>query len=98
LQALAKARALIAETGERQVGAEIRRLVGDLLAASAGGDAEPHLSRSLEVARAQNARLFELRAAGSRARLWLDRGQLNEARGMLAPVYGWSLKALAHQI
>jgi class 3 adenylate cyclase/tetratricopeptide (TPR) repeat protein len=89
LQALSKAHALMEETGERQVEAEIHRLVGDLLAASAGGDAEPHLLRSLEVARAQNARLFELRAARSLARLWLDRGRLNEARAMLAPVYGW---------
>jgi len=42
----------------------------------------------LEVARAQNARLFELRAACSLAREWRDRGRLNEARAMLAPVYG----------
>jgi tetratricopeptide (TPR) repeat protein len=89
LQALSDARALMAQTGERQVEAESHRLVGDLLAASAGGDAEPHLLRALEVARAQNARLFELRAACSLARLWLDQGRLSEARAMLAPVYGW---------
>jgi class 3 adenylate cyclase len=89
LQALSDARALMAQTGERQVEAESHRLVGDLLAASAGGDAEPHLLRSLEVARAQNARLFELRAACSLARLWLDQGRSNEARAILGPVYGW---------
>src|SRR6516162_2439329 len=88
LEALSKARALMAQTGERQVEAESHRLFGDLLAASAGGDAEPHLLRALEVARAQNARLFELRAACSLAREWRDRGRLNEARAMLAPVYG----------
>ena len=41
------------------------------------------------VARKQQARPFELRAAMSMARLWRDQGKRNEARELLAPVYGW---------
>jgi predicted ATPase len=37
----------------------------------------------------QQARLFELRAATSLARIWCDQGKRNEARELLAPVYGW---------
>jgi predicted ATPase len=43
----------------------------------------------MNVARRQNARLWELRAAISLARLWRDHGKRNEARDILAPVYGW---------
>ena len=45
--------------------------------------------RALAVARAQQAKSFELRAAMSMARLWRDRRKRNEARELLAPVYGW---------
>jgi predicted ATPase len=41
------------------------------------------------VARAQQARSLELRAAGDLARLWAEQGQRNEARDLLAQVYGW---------
>jgi hypothetical protein len=44
---------------------------------------------AMNVARRQNARLWELRAAISLARLWRDHGKRNEARDILAPVYGW---------
>ena len=44
---------------------------------------------ALAVARDQGARTWELRAAMSMARLWRDQGKRNEARDLLAPVYGW---------
>jgi predicted ATPase len=44
---------------------------------------------ALDVARAQEARSFELRAATSLARLWRDQGKRAEARDLLASVYGW---------
>ena len=49
------------------------------------GDGPP----SLEVARQQQAKSWELRAAMSLARLWRDQGKVPEARELLAPVYGW---------
>jgi predicted ATPase len=51
--------------------------------------AEKYLDRALAVARAQQAKSWELRAAMSMARLWRDQGKRNEARELLAPVYGW---------
>jgi predicted ATPase len=42
-----------------------------------------------QVARAQQAKSWELRAAMSMARLWRDQGKRDEARDLLAPVYGW---------
>ena len=51
--------------------------------------AERCLKDALESARMQKARLLELRAAMSLARLWRDQGKPNQARELLAPVYGW---------
>ena len=51
--------------------------------------AEAHFERALAVARAQQAKSWELRAATSLARLWRDQGKRQEARDLLAPVYGW---------
>jgi predicted ATPase len=45
--------------------------------------------RALAVARAQQAKSFELRAATSMARLWCEQGKRDQARDLLAPVYGW---------
>ena len=56
--------------------------------------AEAHFERALAVARAQQAKSWELRAAMSMARLWRDRGKLQQAHGLLAPVYVGSPKAL----
>ena len=50
--------------------------------------AEAYLERALAVARKQHAKSWELRAAMSMARLWRDQGKRNEARDLLAPVYG----------
>jgi predicted ATPase len=51
--------------------------------------AEAYFERALAVARARQAKSWELRAATSMARLWRDQGQQDEARDLLAPVYGW---------
>ena len=51
--------------------------------------AEAHFERALAVARAQQAKSFELRAAMSMAQLWRDQAKRDEARELLAPVYGW---------
>ena len=70
---------------------EVNRLAGEIALLSAErdiGDAEAHFARSLAIAREQGARSWELRATTSLARLWKDRGQCSEARGLLAPIYG----------
>ena len=51
--------------------------------------AEAYFERALAVARQQQAKSWELRAAMSMARLWRDQGKRDEARDLLAPVYGW---------
>ena len=51
--------------------------------------AEAYFERALAIARSQQAKSWELRAALSMARLWRDQGKLTEARKLLAPVYGW---------
>jgi len=48
-----------------------------------------YFESALTIARAQQAKSWELRGATSKARLWRDRGKRNEARDLLAPVYGW---------
>jgi predicted ATPase len=85
-----EALARLERTDERLFEAEVHRLKGELLLASSGADrAEACLRRAIEVARAQDARLWELRAATSLARLWAEQGKRAEARDLLAPVYGW---------
>jgi predicted ATPase len=52
-------------------------------------EAETWLRRALDVARRQEAKALELRAAMSLSRLWQQQGKQAEARALLAPVYGW---------
>ena len=85
-----EAAALVEETGERFVEAEIHRVEGNLLLAENGSaEAEACYARALEVARAQQARSLELRAACDLARLWAKRGDRARAAELLAPVHGW---------
>jgi predicted ATPase len=51
--------------------------------------AEAYFERALDVARAQQAKAWELRASMSLARLWRDHGKVQQARELLAPVYEW---------
>ncbi len=72
--------------------AEIHRLKGDILLErhpAVQEEAEACFRRALEVAREQQARSFELRAATSLARLWQRQGKCTEARELLQPVYDW---------
>jgi predicted ATPase len=92
LAVMREAAALSDETGERYFAAEIRRLKGNLLLACGanGSDAAEICYReALEVARAQQARSLELRAARDLAWLWCNRGKRAEAQDLLTPVYGW---------
>jgi tetratricopeptide (TPR) repeat protein len=87
---LAEARCLAEETEARWCQAETLRLTGDvLLAEGDAGAAEAGYREALTLAHRQSAKLWELRTATSRARLWRDHGKCAEARDLLAPVYGW---------
>ncbi len=79
-------------TGQRWFDAEVYRTAGEIVLLSPErklGKAQAHFERALEIARAQQAHLWELRAAMSLARLWRDQGRRTEAHDLLAPVYGW---------
>ena len=52
-------------------------------------EAEAYFQQALEIARQQEAKSWELRAATSLARLWQSQGKKSEARDLLAPVYDW---------
>jgi predicted ATPase len=70
--------------------AELLRLKGALLARlSARAEVEASYQQALALAQHQQARSLELRAAISLARLWRDQGKREEARELLAPIYGW---------
>ena len=60
-----------------------------LLSGNGDTKVQTYFERALAIARAQQAKSWELRAAMSMARLWRDQGKQNEARELLAPVYGW---------
>ena len=90
LNCLAEAARIIETTEERNSEAELYRLRGDLL--NATGDqsaAERSYHQALAVAKLQSAKLLELRASISLARLWCKQGRRGEARDLLAPIYGW---------
>ena len=83
---------LIETTKERWCEAEVYRIAGEIALKSPEHDAakaEMYFERALAVARRQQAKSWELRAAISLARLWRDQGKLQQARELLAPVYGW---------
>jgi predicted ATPase len=80
-------------TGERWLVAEMNRHKGQLLLRQGHSTAAEELYRkALSIAVEQEAKLWELRAAMSLARLRRDQGRLAEARDLLAPVYGWFTK------
>ena len=71
---------------------EIHRIKGKLLLAGSASDrdaVEAAFAQALSIARAQEAKLLELRASMSLARLWRSQGKVQQARELLAPVYGW---------
>jgi predicted ATPase len=84
--------AMLQTTGERWCEAEISRIAGEIALQSPERDtakAEGHFQRALAVARQQQAKSWELRAAMSLARLWRSQGKVKQARDLLAPVYAW---------
>ena len=77
-------------TGLTWLAAELNRRKGQLLLRQGNNDAAEELyGKALCIAREQEAKLWELRAAVSLARLRRDQGRRVEARDLLAPVYGW---------
>jgi class 3 adenylate cyclase/predicted ATPase len=79
-------------TKETWFEADVHRVAGEVALMSPPPDAakaEEYFERALAVARQQHAKSFELRAAMSLARLWRDQGKVQQARELLAPVYGW---------
>jgi predicted ATPase len=88
-----EAKNTVETTGERWWEAEVNRVTGEIVLRSPKGDvsqqAEDYFERALAVARPQQAKSWELRAAMSVARLWRDQGKVQEARELLGLVYGW---------
>jgi predicted ATPase len=92
---LAEARHLAEETEARWFQAETLRLTGDVLLATGDATAaEASYRQAIAMAQQQSAKLWELRAAMSLARLWRDQGRRSEACALLAPVYGWFTEGL----
>jgi class 3 adenylate cyclase/predicted ATPase len=92
LHTIADALTAVETTKESWCEAEILRVAGEIALGLPKPDlvqAEATFERALAVARKQQAKSFELRAAMSLARLWCDRGERDQARHLLAPVYGW---------
>jgi len=89
---IGEAMTAVETTKERWCEAEVHRMAGEITLLAPGPDAakaETYFGRALAVARQQQAKSWELRAAMSMARLWRDQGKVQEARELLAPVYGW---------
>jgi class 3 adenylate cyclase/predicted ATPase len=89
---IGKATTAMETTKEKWVEAEVNRIAGEIALASperSPAKAQSYFERALEVARQQQAKSWELRAAMSLARLWRDQGKVQQARELLAPVYGW---------
>jgi class 3 adenylate cyclase/predicted ATPase len=92
LAAVEEAFAMMRTGGEQFCLPEIHRVKGELLLARSPNDrdaVEAAFGEALSVAGALQAKLLELRAAVSMARLWRDQGKVQQARELLVPVYGW---------
>ena len=92
LRSVNEAKDLIEKTEDRWSEADVHRIAGEVALSAPQPDAakaEAHFERALAVARQQQAKSWELRAAMSMARLWRDQGKPQQARELLAPIYGW---------
>ncbi len=82
--------AIPSEHRDAMLAPEIRRVRGDLLLRRNERDeGERQLREAIEMARRRSERILELRATTSLARLWRQQGRREEARRMLAEIYGW---------
>ena len=98
LRTLDDALAMVEDSGERNYEAELYRLKGELLLQQSAGStaqAETNFWNAISVAREQQAKSLELRAAMSLARLWRYHGKRAEAHELLAPVYNWFTEGFA---
>jgi predicted ATPase len=90
---IGEAMTAVETTKENWCEAEVHRVAGEIALKSPEPDAakaQAYFERALAVARAQQAKSWELRAATSLARLWRgDQGKQQQARELLAPIYGW---------
>jgi class 3 adenylate cyclase/predicted ATPase len=92
LRSVAEALELTEKTGFRVYEPELHRVQGELLLQQAGSDAsqaEACFRKAIAIARSQQAKSWELRAATSLARLWQSQGKCQEGRELLVPVYEW---------
>ncbi len=92
LNTLGEALAAVHKAGERHWEAELYRLRGELLLKSkvqSVSEAETCFRHAIDIAQNQSAKSLELRAVTSLSRLWQQQGKKDEARQMLAKVYGW---------
>jgi predicted ATPase len=92
LAVVAEALAFSETTGAHYWDAELERLQGALVlrrGSASKGDAESCFRRALELAKRQEAKSLELRAATSLSRLWQSQGKIDEARGLLSEAYEW---------
>jgi predicted ATPase len=97
LSALSEALNAVDKHGEREHEAQIHRLKGELLlrqSNSNAADSQECFERSIKISRKQGAKLFELRATMSLARLLASQGDRDEARAMLAEIHGWFTEGL----
>jgi class 3 adenylate cyclase/predicted ATPase len=89
---LSDALGAVEESGQRHYEAEMYRFKGQLHLRESPPDVEQAVTcfqRALDIARQQQAKSWELRAAMSLARLWRDQGRPGEAHDLLAPIHGW---------
>ena len=89
---IGEAMTVVDTTKESWCEAEIHRIAGEITRLSPNSDvakAQAYFERALSIARQQQAKSWELRAAMSMARLWRDQGKVKQACELLAPVYGW---------
>jgi predicted ATPase/class 3 adenylate cyclase len=91
-RSISEAMTTMETTKEKWCEAEVNRIAGEIVLLSPEPDAakaEAYFERALAGARLQQAKSWELRAAMSMARLWRSQGKAQQARELLAPVYGW---------
>ena len=91
LRVIAEARDLVARNDEHMWESELDRIEGELrrVQGASASDVEACFARAVARSHEQCATSLELRASTSLARLWRDQGKVQQARELLAPVYGW---------